>query len=49
VWFGTYPTVEGLALQFAAGAFVIGSYFLAERVHKQKAKPAQPRVAKPAR
>jgi high-affinity iron transporter len=45
VWFGTYPTVEGLALQFAAGAFVIGSYFLAERVHKRKARASQPVAA----
>jgi high-affinity iron transporter len=56
VWFGTYPTVEGLGLQFAAGAFVIGSYFVAERVHKRKARlpqstQAQPQAqsAKPAR
>ncbi|MCB0201716.1 MAG: hypothetical protein KDI03_16750, partial [Anaerolineae bacterium] len=35
-WFGIYPTWEGLALQFAAAGFVIGSYFLAER--KQKGK-----------
>lgn len=36
VWFGTYPTVEGLGLQFAAAAFVIGSYFLAGRLQKHK-------------
>jgi high-affinity iron transporter len=44
VWFGTYPTVEGLGLQFSAAAFVIGSYFLAERMHKRKVKagPAHP-------
>jgi high-affinity iron transporter len=42
VWFGTYPTIEGLGLQFAAAAFVIGSYFLAERLHKRKARPLPP-------
>jgi high-affinity iron transporter len=31
-WFGLYPTLEGLSLQAAAAAFVLGSYFLAERV-----------------
>lgn len=40
VWFGIYPTWEGLALQFAAAGFVIGSYFLAER--SQKGKRRQP-------
>lgn len=29
IWFGTYATVEGLALQAAAAAFVIGSFFSA--------------------
>jgi high-affinity iron transporter len=42
VWFGTYPTVEGLALQAAAAIFVIGSYILAERVHKRKVRSAAP-------
>jgi high-affinity iron transporter len=40
VWFGTYPTVEGLGLQFAAAAFVIGSYVLAGRLQKRKVQPA---------
>jgi high-affinity iron transporter len=35
VWFGTYPTIEGLGLQAFAAAFVIGSYFLAERLQKR--------------
>jgi high-affinity iron transporter len=30
LWFGLYATWEGILLQIAAGAFVIGSYFLAE-------------------
>ncbi len=43
LWFGTYPTWEGFALQFAAATFVIGSYYLAEYqqrktiAHKQTA------------
>jgi high-affinity iron transporter len=36
LWFGLYATWEGLALQFAAGAFTIGSYFLAEHLHKRE-------------
>jgi high-affinity iron transporter len=44
VWFGIYPTWEGLALQFAAAGFVIGSYFLAER--SQKGKRRQPAPAR---
>lgn len=42
VWFGTYPTVEGLGLQFVAAVFVIGSYFLAGRLQKRKVQPVQP-------
>jgi high-affinity iron transporter len=34
LWFGIFPTVETLLSQVAAGAFVIGSYFLAERMRK---------------
>jgi high-affinity iron transporter len=47
VWFGTYPTVEGLGSQIFAAAFVIGSYVLAERMQKRhlgKGAPA-PRPA----
>lgn len=40
VWFGIYPTWEGLLLQFAAAGFVIGSYFLAERQQKSKRRAA---------
>jgi high-affinity iron transporter len=36
VWFGIFPTVQSLAAQAAAGAFVIGSYFLARRVCRRK-------------
>jgi high-affinity iron transporter len=35
-WFGVYPTWEGLGLQLFAVAFVIGSYYLAEGLRKQK-------------
>jgi len=42
LWFGLYATWEGIALQFAAGAFTIGSYVLAERWHHKQ------RIAEPA-
>ena len=32
LWFGVYPTVETIAAQIAAAAFVIGSYFLAQEM-----------------
>lgn len=35
LWFGFYPTWEGIGLQFAAATFVIGSYFLAEASRKR--------------
>ena len=35
-WFGIHPTWEGLGLQFAAAAFVIGSYYLAEGMRKHR-------------
>jgi high-affinity iron transporter len=34
LWFATFPTVEGLAAQAGAGALVIGSYLVAERVRR---------------
>ena len=34
-WLGLYATWEGLGLQAAAAAFVIGSYYLAEHMHKR--------------
>jgi high-affinity iron transporter len=37
LWFGVYLTWEGLALQFAAAVFVIGSYLLAERLRQRRA------------
>ena len=36
LWFGLYATWEGLALQTAFGVFVVGSYFLAERLKGRK-------------
>ncbi len=38
MWFGLYATWEGIALQVVAGAFVIGSYVLAERLQKRTLK-----------
>jgi len=35
-WFGLYPTWEGFGLQFAAMVFVVGSYYLAEGLRKQR-------------
>jgi high-affinity iron transporter len=35
-WFGVYPTWEGIALQLASAVFVIGSYYLAEGMRKQR-------------
>ena len=35
VWFGVYPTWQGIGAQVAAAAFVLGSYFLAERVNNK--------------
>ncbi|MEZ4863076.1 MAG: FTR1 family protein [Caldilineaceae bacterium] len=38
MWFGLYATWEGIALQAAAGVFVIGSYYLAEHLQKRNRK-----------
>lgn len=40
LWFGFYPTWEGILLQIAAAVFVIGSYYLAEWHKKQRHAPA---------
>ncbi|MCC6626892.1 MAG: FTR1 family protein [Chloroflexi bacterium] len=44
LWFGFYPTWEGIGLQIAAAAFVIGSYVIAEQLrHRRRTAPvAQP-------
>ena len=36
MWFGVYPTWEGVLLQLAAFVFVIGSYLAAEAVRKRR-------------
>lgn len=45
MWFGTYATWEGLLLQGAAAAFVIGSYLAAEWLSKRKPKQAPVQAA----
>jgi high-affinity iron transporter len=42
VWFGIYGTWQGLLAQTAALAFVLGSYVLAERMHRQSRASAAP-------
>ena len=39
LWFGTYATWEGILLQGAAAAFVIGSYVAAEAMSKRHTRP----------
>lgn len=45
MWFGLYPTWEGITAQLAALVFVLGSYFLAERQRggrrKKDARPSR--------
>jgi len=45
LWFGVFATWEGLGLQFAAGAFVIGSYVVAERMQHRQRPNTPPRPA----
>ncbi len=45
LWFGLYPTWEGIVLQALAGTFVIGSYFLAEQRRGHRAEAPQAEVA----
>ncbi len=40
VWFGVYPTWQGILAQIAAGVFVVGSYFAAEHAQKRSKPPA---------
>ncbi len=42
-WFGTFATWQGFVAQFAAAVFVIGSYFLAERLNQHKRVAANAR------
>ncbi len=46
-WLGLYATFEGIGLQLISAAFVIGSYFLAERQHKQRRQEKRARNDKP--
>jgi high-affinity iron transporter len=41
LWFGLFPTWEGILLQIAAGVFVIGSYFLAEHKRDRRVQSAE--------
>ncbi|GAB4426714.1 MAG: FTR1 family protein [Chloroflexi bacterium OHK40] len=43
-WFGLYPTWEGIGLQAAAAIFVIGSYVLAEQLHRRAQRPKESRA-----
>lgn len=45
MWLGLYATWEGIMIQVAAGAFVLGSYFLAEYLQKRKLAQAVARHA----
>ena len=36
LWFGLYPTWEGVLLQLSAFVFVVGSYLAAEAVRKRR-------------
>jgi high-affinity iron transporter len=41
IWLGVFPTVETLLAQLGGGVFVIGSYFLAERLkHRRRRRAA---------
>jgi high-affinity iron transporter len=46
VWFGVFPTWQGLFLQIGSAAFVIGSYYLAEfQASRRREKPRAEKVA----
>jgi high-affinity iron transporter len=46
-WFGVFATWQGISLQILAAAFVIGSYFWAERINRQKRTTSSTRKAIP--
>lgn len=51
LWFGVYPTWQGIAAQVASGVFVLGSYYLAEgqkKRHRHGLMPVQEPDAPPA-
>ena len=46
IWLGIFPTVETLVAQLGGGVFVIGSYFLAERLkHRRPRRSARDHAA----
>ncbi|MGH7574392.1 MAG: hypothetical protein ACREM1_04580, partial [Longimicrobiales bacterium] len=47
LWFGVFPTWQTLVGQLGAAAFVIGSYYIAERARRHPAErgPASPTEA----
>jgi high-affinity iron transporter len=48
LWFGTFPTWEGIALQLTAAVFVIGSYYLAEHQRSRRRTVGRPVASKAA-
>jgi high-affinity iron transporter len=40
-WFGLFTTWQGIGLQMLSGLFVVGSYFLAERMKRKQRVSAQ--------
>lgn len=46
MWFGLYATWEGIGFQFASAVFVIGSYFLAERMQHRKLENRAPQPSR---
>jgi high-affinity iron transporter len=47
IWLGIFPTVETIAAQLAGGAFVIGSYVLAEQLKNRRRSAVLRRQAQP--
>ncbi|MCB9136990.1 MAG: FTR1 family protein [Caldilineaceae bacterium] len=45
LWFGVFPTWEGIGFQFLAAAFVLGSYFGAEALRKRERRQLRRRMA----
>ena len=44
-WLGLFATWQGIGLQIAAGVFVVGSYFWAEHLNKNRRETKAPAVA----
>jgi high-affinity iron transporter len=45
IWLGVFPTVETILAQISGGVFVIGSYFVAERLKHRRSRQAAQRAA----